>query len=173
MPDTATANGASPRPRWMSVLAQTTDEALERAWQGVVDPPPYRLLRGPETGLVMVRARAGGTGARFNLGEMTVTRCSVGLPDGTVGHAWVGGRSPRHAELAAVFDALLQDPERAQSSSEKEKPASDSRTPNQRPASVRARASPAQPDFSWGRQAPAGRKARSAVGRGAKPPSEG
>ena len=26
------------------------------------------------------------------------------------GHAYVGGRSPRHAELAAVFDGLLQDP---------------------------------------------------------------
>jgi alpha-D-ribose 1-methylphosphonate 5-triphosphate synthase subunit PhnG len=50
---------------------------------------------------------------RFNLGEMTVTRCTVQLQDGTLGHAWIGGRDRRHAELAAVFDALLQDPERA------------------------------------------------------------
>lgn len=97
------------RRRWMSVLARASADAVESAWRALGNPPAYRLLRGPDTGLVMVRARAGGTGARFNLGEMTVTRCSVELGDGTVGHAWVGGRSRRHAELAAVFDALLQD----------------------------------------------------------------
>jgi alpha-D-ribose 1-methylphosphonate 5-triphosphate synthase subunit PhnG len=43
---------------------------------------------------------------------MTVTRCSVAVGDGTVGHAWIAGRDPAHAELAAVLDALLQDPER-------------------------------------------------------------
>ena len=60
----------------------------------------------------MVRGRAGGTGARFNLGEMTVTRCSVQLDDGTLGHAWIGGRDERHAEVAAVLEALLQNPAR-------------------------------------------------------------
>jgi alpha-D-ribose 1-methylphosphonate 5-triphosphate synthase subunit PhnG len=58
----------------------------------------------------MVRAQAGGTGLRFNLGEITVTRCAVQLADGTVGHACVGGRRPEHAERAAVLDALLQQP---------------------------------------------------------------
>ena len=56
----------------------------------------------------MVRGRAGGTGVRFNLGEATVTRCAVELDDGTVGHAYVLGRDRRHAELAALFDAMLQ-----------------------------------------------------------------
>jgi alpha-D-ribose 1-methylphosphonate 5-triphosphate synthase subunit PhnG len=74
--------------------------------------PPYQILRGPEVGLVMVRARAGGSGARFNLGELTVTRCTVRLEDGTVGHAYLGGRRPGAAERAAVLDALLQDGER-------------------------------------------------------------
>jgi alpha-D-ribose 1-methylphosphonate 5-triphosphate synthase subunit PhnG len=60
----------------------------------------------------MVRGRAGGTGAPFNLGEMTVTRCTVELAEGAVGHAYVRGRRRRHAELAAVLDALLQDPTR-------------------------------------------------------------
>jgi alpha-D-ribose 1-methylphosphonate 5-triphosphate synthase subunit PhnG len=96
----------------MSVLALASAEELEAAWQRMPAPPPHRLLRAPEIGLVMVRARAGGTGMRFNLGEMTVTRCSVALPDGTVGHAYIGGRRRRHAELAAVLDALLQDPQR-------------------------------------------------------------
>ena len=45
---------------------------------------------------------------------MTVTRCAVELDDGTLGHAYVGGRDRRHAELAAVFDALLQEPKRAE-----------------------------------------------------------
>ena len=97
------------RRRWMSALATAAPGSLEAAW-GRLDPrPDYTFLRRPEVGLVMVRGRAGGSGMRFNLGEMPVTRCSVRLDDGTVGHAYVGGRDARHAELAALFDALLQD----------------------------------------------------------------
>ena len=92
----------------MSVLALASRDELERCWAGLAVRPGYRRLRGPEVGLVMVRARAGGTGTRFNLGEMTVTRCSVELDDGTLGHAYAGGRDRRHAELSALFDALLQ-----------------------------------------------------------------
>lgn len=57
----------------------------------------------------MVRGRAGGDGTPFNMGEMTVTRCTVRLEDGTLGHAYVAGRDARQAELAALVDALLQD----------------------------------------------------------------
>jgi alpha-D-ribose 1-methylphosphonate 5-triphosphate synthase subunit PhnG len=96
----------------MSVLALASTDELEACWRALGEPPAYQLLRRPEVGLVMVRGRAGGTGARFNLGEMTVTRCTVQRADGTLGHAWVRGRDARRAELAAVFDALLQDPER-------------------------------------------------------------
>ena len=60
----------------------------------------------------MARGRPGGDGAPFNLGEMTVTRCTVRLEDGTVGHAYVAGRDMRQAELAAVLDAVLQGPAR-------------------------------------------------------------
>lgn len=97
------------RARWMSALAQAEPVAIEAAWEALARRPQYRLLRPPETGLVMVRGRAGGTGSPFNLGEMTVTRCSVELEGGRVGHAYVAGRDRRHAEAAAVFDALLQD----------------------------------------------------------------
>jgi len=100
----------APRRRWMSVLALASTEELEAHWSALSEPPRYALRRRPEVGLVMVRGRAGGTGARFNLGEMTVTRCTVQLEDGTLGHAWIGGRDRRHAELAAIFDAMLQDP---------------------------------------------------------------
>ena len=99
------------RARWMAALAQAGPAAVEAAWARLPARPIYRMLRPPETGLVMVRGRAGGTGAAFNLGEMTVTRCSVELPGGRVGHAYVAGRDLRHAETAAVLDAMLQDPE--------------------------------------------------------------
>ena len=59
----------------------------------------------------MVRGRAGGGGAPFNLGEMTATRCTVRTDGGFVGHAYVAGRDERLAELAALVDALLQDPD--------------------------------------------------------------
>ena len=40
---------------------------------------------------------------------MTVTRCALRLDDGTTGYAYVAGRDKRKTELAAAFDALLQD----------------------------------------------------------------
>jgi alpha-D-ribose 1-methylphosphonate 5-triphosphate synthase subunit PhnG len=110
---TTTLELVDARRRWMSVLALATTAELEACWAALGEPPRYVWLRRPEAGLVMVRGRAGGNGARFNLGEMTVTRCTVRLDDGTLGHAWVGGRDTRHAELAAALDALLQDGARA------------------------------------------------------------
>lgn len=101
------------RPGWMALLARAPLEVLEAAL-GPHDQSPPRWLRAPETGLMMVQGRAGGTGERFNLGEVTVTRCALRLPGTTqqapVGVAYVMGRSHRHAQLAALADALLQDP---------------------------------------------------------------
>lgn len=99
------------RRRWMSVLARADTRELEMHLAAIVDPPAYRRLRGPESGLVMVRGQAGGSGGAFNLGEMTVTRCTVRTEHGLTGHAYVAGRDTRRAELAALFDALLQDPQ--------------------------------------------------------------
>jgi alpha-D-ribose 1-methylphosphonate 5-triphosphate synthase subunit PhnG len=71
-------------------------------------------LRRPETGLMMVQGRVGGAGERFNLGEITVTRCALKFEHNgvvsPVGVAYVLGRSHLHAQLAATADALLQDP---------------------------------------------------------------
>jgi len=103
---------AERRRRWMSALATAAPRSLEAAWERLDPRPGFTHLRKPEVGLVVVRGRAGGSGMRFNLGELPVTRCSVRLDDGAVGHAYVGGRDTRHAELAAVFDALLQDERR-------------------------------------------------------------
>lgn len=71
------------------------------------DLPDHHVLRRPETGTVMVRGRSGGTGAPFNLGEITVTRASVQI-GGAVGHGYVQGRDRDHALRAAILDALLQ-----------------------------------------------------------------
>jgi len=96
------------RQRWLAVLAKADVEDLERRWRELGLTPEFRHLRAPETGLVMLRGRMSGAGAPFNVGEMTVTRCSVVLADGTVGHGYVGGSDAWHAEIAALCDALLQ-----------------------------------------------------------------
>ena len=99
------------RQKWMAILAKASRLAIE-ARLAALDPlPGHRRLRGPETGLVMVQGRAGGSGAPFNLGEMTVTRCTVHNAHGHVGHAYIAGRDLHKAELAASLDAALQDPE--------------------------------------------------------------
>jgi alpha-D-ribose 1-methylphosphonate 5-triphosphate synthase subunit PhnG len=103
--------GIAARRRWMGVLARAPRRDLEAAWEALSERPSYTLMRAPEVGLVMVRARAGGVGNPFNLGEMTVTRCALKLADGTVGFGYVQGRDRRKAELAAAFDALLQRPQ--------------------------------------------------------------
>ncbi|NIA71807.1 phosphonate C-P lyase system protein PhnG [Pelagibius litoralis] len=97
------------RQRWMSVLAKAQLSELESAWKEMPQKPDFDWLRAPETGMVMLRARTGGTGSQFNIGQMTVTRCALRLANGSAGLGYVQGRSKRHAELAALFDALLQD----------------------------------------------------------------
>lgn len=101
----------APRAAWMRVLSLASPAALEGAFSALGSLPAHQMLRPAQTGMAMVRARSGGTGARFNLGEMTVTRCAVTLGEGVVGVAYVQGRSLRHAEQAAVADALLQLPD--------------------------------------------------------------
>ncbi|MFO7747240.1 MAG: phosphonate C-P lyase system protein PhnG [Orrella sp.] len=98
----------SARQRWMAALARASTDHLETAWAKLAAGEAITSLRPPETGMVMTQGRAGGNGQRFNLGEMTVTRATVKLTLGEVGHAYVAGRNKRHAELAAAFDALLQ-----------------------------------------------------------------
>ena len=93
----------------MAVLARASAEEIARHLADAPPLPAHRRLRGPETGLVMVRGRAGGDGAPFNLGEMTVTRCTVRVESGAIGHAHAAGRDHAQAEIAAVLDALLQD----------------------------------------------------------------
>lgn len=96
------------RRRCASLLASATSNELRAAWEALKDRPESRPVRGPETGLVMVRGRIGGGGSPFNLGEATVTRATVALASGTIGHAQALGTDKEKARLAAIFDALWQ-----------------------------------------------------------------
>ncbi|MGR3369499.1 MAG: phosphonate C-P lyase system protein PhnG [Sagittula sp.] len=100
--------GAADRRAWMGLLARAPSGRPAELLDALGPRPAADWLRRPETGSVMVQGRAGGTGAPFNLGEMTVTRCGLRLADGTVGHAYVQGRDKPHAEAAALIDALMQ-----------------------------------------------------------------
>ncbi|KAA2312040.1 phosphonate C-P lyase system protein PhnG [Pseudooceanicola sediminis] len=103
----ATADQAA-RKGWMGLLARAPAAEVKRLWDDLGREVDFDWLRAPEIGGVMVRGRTGGTGAAFNLGEMTVTRCSLRLADGTVGHAMVQGRDRDKARVAALVDALMQ-----------------------------------------------------------------
>ena len=107
-PPRAETREAEPRAAWMSLLAQADPSALAAALDGLGPRPDFAWLRAPQRGAVMVRGRLGGTGAPFNLGEMTVTRCTLQLAGGEVGHAWTPGRDADHARDAALADALMQ-----------------------------------------------------------------
>lgn len=98
----------NPRAHWISVLARAPLANLAVAAESFGALPDHFWLRRPEIGLAMVRGRTGGTGAQFNLGDMTITRCALRLHSGEMGVAYIAGRNNRHAELAALFDALMQ-----------------------------------------------------------------
>ena len=96
------------RRAWMGLLARSPEGRVTRLLEVSGLGSDAKLLRPPEIGSVMVRGRAGGTGAPFNLGEMTVTRCALKLECGTVGHGHVQGRRKGDAKAAALVDALMQ-----------------------------------------------------------------
>ena len=99
------------RPAWLAVLARATLAQLQAQAPAVNELPPLQQVRPPEIGMVMLRGRVGGTGNPFNLGEASVVRCAVRLGDGPLGVSYSLGRNKRRAELAALFDAMLQVPQ--------------------------------------------------------------
>ena len=78
MDNTDTSNSSHaihPRRDWMAVLARTPSAVLEPLVDRYRADLDYSTPRPAEIGLCQVRGRMGGEGKRFNLGEMTVTRC--------------------------------------------------------------------------------------------------
>ncbi|HFZ8994556.1 TPA: phosphonate C-P lyase system protein PhnG [Citrobacter freundii] len=97
------------RQRWMRALACSNADALAAQMQALKLTPAYELIRAPETGLMQIQARTGGTGNRFFAGDTTLTRAVVRLKSGTLGYSYLLGRNKPHAERCAVIDALLQE----------------------------------------------------------------
>ncbi|MEL6960118.1 MAG: phosphonate C-P lyase system protein PhnG [Pseudomonadota bacterium] len=96
------------RQAWMGLLAKAPEGRVAELLDALGPRPQVSWLRTPEIGSTMVRGRAGGTGAPFNIGEMSVTRCALTLASGEVGHAYIQGRRKSDAEAAALVDALMQ-----------------------------------------------------------------
>ncbi|MFM8898773.1 MAG: phosphonate C-P lyase system protein PhnG [Burkholderiales bacterium] len=112
-PASASPLDSTRRAQALRVLALSPVDALARLAAPIVADHAFEMLRSPEAGLMMVRARLANTGDRYNLGEVTVTRCVVRLAPapGQAALAGVGhvmGVNPPHALLVAQMDALLQ-----------------------------------------------------------------
>jgi alpha-D-ribose 1-methylphosphonate 5-triphosphate synthase subunit PhnG len=104
----STTTKTDPRAAAMRLFALTAWPAFE-ALTTPLTHQEFVIVRGPETGLVMMRGRIGGTGDAFNVGETTVTRCTVKLASGIIGHSYVQGRNGDHAKRAALCDAVFQE----------------------------------------------------------------
>jgi alpha-D-ribose 1-methylphosphonate 5-triphosphate synthase subunit PhnG len=100
------------RKRRLDALASGDSTTLAERY-AALEPsaPAAKPVRGPEIGMVMLRGRAGGGGTVFNLGEATVSRATVKLTTGEVGHAIVLGRHLQKASIVAHLDALSQLPD--------------------------------------------------------------
>lgn len=94
----------------LGLLARSPAALLAERLARVEGLPAFTWLRKPETGTVMLRGRIGGDGELFNVGEATLTRCTLRTDDGTIGVGTVLGRNAAKAEQVALCDALLQRP---------------------------------------------------------------
>ncbi len=94
----------------MATLADARASEIASGLAALGDDIAHVELRPVETGLVMLQGRIGGDGAAFNLGEATVTRAVVRILSGEVGFSYVLGRDRHKARLAALCDALWQNP---------------------------------------------------------------
>ena len=105
-----TESGQAARQGWLAVLARAPAAAIADGLRQTQPLPPHTRLRGQEAGMAMVRGRIGGGGGEFNLGEMTLSRCSIRDSAGRIGHGYAAGRDLAQVELIARLDAVLQDP---------------------------------------------------------------
>jgi alpha-D-ribose 1-methylphosphonate 5-triphosphate synthase subunit PhnG len=101
-----TVSEINPRKDWMGLMAKAPQGRVAALLDAEISRPAFTWLRAPEIGSTMVRA--GATGAAFNLGEMTITRCALTLDTGEVGHSYIQGRRKADAEATALVDALMQ-----------------------------------------------------------------
>lgn len=101
------------RQQRLSILAKSDLNAIKALWSVQLSDFDFEFIRKAESGMVMMTARAGGTGDPFNLGEVSVSRCAVRLKSGETGVGYVKGRNHQHAIHIAIIDALAQTREHA------------------------------------------------------------
>lgn len=93
----------------LDILAAASADILAEQYDALAPTLPTAVpVRGPEIGAVMIRGKVGGGGAAFNLGEASVTRATVKLASGEIGHSIILGRDERKARIVAHLDALRQ-----------------------------------------------------------------
>ena len=134
--DVKNSHPVKKRQQLLSVLSKSSFDDINRFWQSLSIVPSYSLLKAPEVGMTMVRAKTGGTGQAFNMGEMTVTRTVIRLDvseghlkessseekgveekcveekrTDIIGFGYTAGRDTKKSELIAVVDAYFQLPE--------------------------------------------------------------
>ena len=96
------------RKKNLGILAKANDEFLINLFNRTSLPKNYSWLRKPEIGTVMVQGRIGATGDQFNVGEITVPRCSLKINGDIVGHGYSKGRNKDKVKIIALCDALSQ-----------------------------------------------------------------
>jgi alpha-D-ribose 1-methylphosphonate 5-triphosphate synthase subunit PhnG len=115
MTESQPAQDPACRAEWLGLLARAPALALHQAASPVLADLTTTWLRRPELGLVMLRARIGNSGDRYNVGEAIVARCAVRARTAdsrcVVGVGYVLGRDLRQAEQIAGVDAMLQAPQ--------------------------------------------------------------
>lgn len=99
------------RQEWINILSSCNPTDLVEARERLNADVYYNHIVEPETGLIMVQARADGSDSRFNMGEATVSKCVLEVEERYLGYGMVMGSDLEHAELAALFDGLLQHPD--------------------------------------------------------------
>lgn len=105
---TGMSSPQSKRQAWLATLARADLTDLEKAVSDLNEKPDYHFDRAPEFGMVMSEGRAGGTGRRFNLGHVSITRTALRLKSGEQGVGYCLGQNEKKAEYIALFDALMQ-----------------------------------------------------------------
>lgn len=96
------------RQQLLAVLSKCSSKDIKALWQPLNLTPNYQLLKSPEIGMVMVKAKTGGNGSPFNMGEMTVTRTVLRLDSNQMGYGYIAGRDKDKSLLIAMIDACYQ-----------------------------------------------------------------
>ncbi len=99
--------GVAQRREGMRLLARATLGELSLAWDAIDDKPEVAPVRGPETGLVMVRGKIGGA-AILSISARPPFHAPPCAFDRR-GRPWAAARHRQGTRrLAAIFDALFQ-----------------------------------------------------------------